>query len=90
MTVSTQNSNNPGGFTRPPEANLYTVLLIFALLALLIGILYLHLDMNIYQYKSRENIPSYVAAVAVPSPDVSPVACVVAASWPQGTLPLSG
>jgi hypothetical protein len=55
MTVSSRNSNNPGGFTRKPEADLYTVMLIFALLALLIGILYLHLEMNAYDYKMKEN-----------------------------------
>jgi hypothetical protein len=56
MTVSSRNSNNPGGFTRKPEADLYTVMLIFALLALLIGILYLHLEMKAYDYKMKENI----------------------------------
>jgi hypothetical protein len=52
MTVSSRNSNNPPGFTRKPTADLYTVLLIFALVALLVGILYLHLEMQAYNYKA--------------------------------------
>ncbi|MBN2580152.1 MAG: hypothetical protein JXB10_14280 [Pirellulales bacterium] len=54
--MSTQDFNKPNGFTRKPEADLYTVLLIFALLALLVGILYLHLDLNAYDYKAKEGI----------------------------------
>jgi hypothetical protein len=62
MTVFTRSSNNPGGYTRKPAADLYTVLLIFALLALLLGFLYLHLEMKAYDYKMNADV-SIVMAV---------------------------
>jgi hypothetical protein len=66
MTVSTQNSNNPTGYTRSPEANLYTVLLIIALLALLTGILYLHLELKAYEYKAATASLSMIRAEVAP------------------------
>jgi hypothetical protein len=73
MTVSSRNSNNPPGFTRKPAADLYTVLLIFALVALLVGILYLHLEMKAYNYKAATGMTvfPYATPVAV---HCSPVA----------------
>jgi hypothetical protein len=82
MTVSIRSSNKPGGFTRQPTADLYTVMLIFALLALLIGSLFLHLEMKAYDYKMKENV-SVVMAV---EGGKSSVAC----RWsPVANLPYS-
>jgi hypothetical protein len=70
--VSSQNLNNQPGFTRRPTADLYTVLLIFALLALLLGILYLHLEMKAYNYKAATGMATTPAGASYASPP-SPV-----------------
>lgn len=36
-----------------PKANIYTVMLILAFVALVIGCICLHLEMNAYEYKLR-------------------------------------
>lgn len=41
----------PAGPFRKPQADLYTVLLVIALLAVLVGILFLYLEMNAYEFK---------------------------------------
>jgi hypothetical protein len=59
MTVSTRDSINSGGSYRKPGADLYTVLLVLALLALLLGILYLHLEMQAYDYQMKDDSLAY-------------------------------
>jgi hypothetical protein len=51
--VSTRNApnNTPGGPYRKPRANLYTVLLVIALLAILAACLCLYLEMQLYEFK---------------------------------------
>jgi hypothetical protein len=63
--VSSQNLNNSPGYTRKPTADLYTILLIFALVALLVGILYLHLEMNAYNYKTATGMAAFRPAAPV-------------------------
>ena len=41
----------PAGRYRKPQADLYTVLLVIALIAVLIGILFLYLEMGTYDFK---------------------------------------
>jgi hypothetical protein len=41
----------PAGQYRKPQADLYTVLLVVALIAVLIGILFLYLEMQTYDFK---------------------------------------
>lgn len=36
---------------RKPRADIYTVFLVIALLALLLGILFLYLELNVYEFK---------------------------------------
>jgi len=56
MIVSTPNSTEPGGSYHKPGADVYTFLLVLALLALLLGILYLHLEMQAYEYQMKDNV----------------------------------
>lgn len=45
--------NQPGGPYRKPRADLYTVLLILSLIAILMGILCLYGEMSLYDFKFR-------------------------------------
>lgn len=49
------------GPRRKPRADLYTVLLVIALIALLVGILFLYLEMDLYEFKLKGG-PSVVRA----------------------------
>jgi hypothetical protein len=69
VIVSPQKSSNtleapvrvPSGPHRKPKADLYTVLLAIALLAVLVAILFFWLEMRSYEYKSK-GAPSVVMA----------------------------
>lgn len=50
-------SKKPGGPYRKPRADVYTVLLVFALIALLLGILCLYLEMDMYDWKIKGGPP---------------------------------
>jgi hypothetical protein len=52
VIVSPANSSNqPGGSYRKPKADVYTVLLVITLIALLIAILVLYFEMDMYEWK---------------------------------------
>jgi hypothetical protein len=63
--VFSQNSNNQPGYTRKPSADIYTLLLIMALVALLVGIVYLHLEMQVYNYKSATGMATFRSEASV-------------------------
>lgn len=56
----------PGGPYRKPRADIYTVLLVLALIALLVGILCLYLEMEMYEWKI-EGGPSVSAHLPAPT-----------------------
>jgi hypothetical protein len=63
VTVSpAKSSNNPGGTYRKPRADLYTILLVIALLAILVAILFLYLHMQSYNFEIKAGPP--VAMIA--------------------------
>jgi hypothetical protein len=52
--VSPQNSTNKsGGNVRKPRSDLYTVMLVIALLAILTAILFLYLHMQVYNFEFK-------------------------------------
>jgi hypothetical protein len=59
VTVSPpKSSNNPGGENfRKPRADLYTILLVIALLAILVAILFLYLHMQSYNFDIKGGPP---------------------------------
>ena len=52
----------PAGHYRKPHADLYTVLLVVALIAVLIGILFLYLEMGTYEFKFQGGPPVGMAS----------------------------
>jgi hypothetical protein len=63
VTVSPpKSSNNPGGTFRKPRADLYTVLLVIALLAILVAILFLYLHMQSYNFDIKAGPPVSIIA----------------------------
>jgi hypothetical protein len=69
VTVSpAKSSNTPGGAYRKPRADLYTILLVIALLAILVAILFLYLHMQTYNFEVKAGPPvAMIAAnLAVP------------------------
>jgi hypothetical protein len=57
VTVSPPKStNNPGSY-RKPRPDLYTILLVIALLAILVAILFLYLHMQAYEFKFNGGPP---------------------------------
>ena len=46
-------SSKPGGPYRKPQADVYTILLALALVALLLGILVLYLENDLYEWKLK-------------------------------------
>ncbi|MGD0517512.1 MAG: hypothetical protein ABSA26_08260 [Thermoguttaceae bacterium] len=57
-----KSSNNTGGTFRKPRADLYTVLLVIALLALLTAILFLYLHMQSYNFELKGAPPMAMIA----------------------------
>jgi hypothetical protein len=58
VTVSPPNSTNkPGGSFRKPRADFYTILLVIALLAILVAILFLYLHMQTYNFELKGGPP---------------------------------
>jgi len=53
VSSPSENDNQPGGPYRKPRADVYTVLLIFALIALLLAIACLYYEMDLYDFKFR-------------------------------------
>ncbi len=51
MPANKLSSNPSGGPYRKPRADIYTVLLVLALVALVVGIVMLWLEMDLYQWK---------------------------------------
>ena len=49
-------AKKPGGPYRKPRADIYTVLLILALISLLLGITFLYLEMDMYNWEFKTNI----------------------------------
>lgn len=68
--------NQRGGPYRKPRADVYTVLLILALIAILLGILCLHFEMKMYDYEFR-------GAINVPADH--PIAVALASNQRPGT-----
>ena len=64
MIVSpAKSTNNPGGTFRKPKADFYTILLVIALLAILVAILFLYLHMQTYNFEIKGGPPvSMIAA----------------------------
>jgi hypothetical protein len=58
----------PAGAHRKPRADLYTALLVIALVAILIGILFLYLEMDLYEFKLQGAPP---VGMVDPSPTAS-------------------
>ena len=52
MSLQDSNSDAPKQY-RKPRADVYTVLLVLALIAIILGILCLHFEMDIYDYKIK-------------------------------------
>jgi len=50
-STETQGTPLPTGAHRKPRPDLYTALLVLALIAVLIGILFLYLEMDYYEFK---------------------------------------
>ncbi len=57
-----KSTNTPGGTFRKPRADLYTILLVIALLAILVGILFLYLTMQSYNFETKGGPPVAMAA----------------------------
>ena len=53
IVSSPKSSSKHGGPYRKPRADIYTVLLIIALVALVIGILFLCLEMDLYNWEFK-------------------------------------
>jgi hypothetical protein len=65
-------SNQPGGPYRKPRVDLYTVLLALTLIAVIVGSVFLYLEMHLlYQNKMKEG--------RAPSPETNRA---LAAAWP--------
>ncbi len=74
-------SNVPGGY-RKPRADLYTVLLIVALLALAIGTWFLYLEMSQYEGKPPyKGVPSAWIAPGTPEGATAALPRSLAWSW---------
>jgi hypothetical protein len=56
-STDTQGAPVSAGAHRKPRPDLYTALLVIALIAILIGILFLYLEMSFYQFKLPTNMP---------------------------------
>jgi hypothetical protein len=66
VTVSPpKSSNNPGGTFRKPRADLYTILLVIALLAILTAILFLYLHMQNYNFELKGGPPVAMIAASL-------------------------
>lgn len=50
-STETQEGSVSAGPRRKPRPDLYTVLLVIALVAILVGILFLYLEMRLYEFK---------------------------------------
>ncbi|MGW8256041.1 MAG: hypothetical protein ACWGMZ_01000 [Thermoguttaceae bacterium] len=46
-------TKKPGGGFRKPQADVYTLLLAIALLAIIVGIVFLYLHMQVYEFKIK-------------------------------------
>jgi len=66
--VSLDSTNSPGSPYRKPRADLYTVLLVLALIAILLAILCLYLEMKMYDFKFKG--ATVAAALEVPADDI--------------------
>jgi hypothetical protein len=63
VTVSpAKSSNNPGGTFPKPRADLYTILLVIAMLAILVAILFLYLHMQSYNFETKGGPVAMIAA----------------------------
>jgi hypothetical protein len=61
--LSPRDSKTAGGPYRKPRADVYTMLLILALMAIIAGIVFLYLQMDVYQFQFKGG-PSVRAAPA--------------------------
>ena len=50
---SRKSSSKPGGPYRKPQADIYTVMLVLALVAIIVGIVCLYLEMEAYHFKLK-------------------------------------
>jgi hypothetical protein len=48
---------------RKPTADLYTVLLVIALLAILVSILFCHLELTLYDYETKSKLPAPMGVI---------------------------
>ena len=79
-------SDKPGGPYRKPEADIYTVLLALALVALLLGILVLYLENVLYEWELKGG-PMISAGPPVPMAMVNQQRRVVSGQWIEGVDP---
>jgi hypothetical protein len=64
--LSPLRSSDPGGGPfRKPEPDLYTVLLVIALLALLVGVIYLYAEIATYDFKTKGAPTAFIYRPAV-------------------------
>ena len=75
---------------RKPQADLYTVLLVIALIAVLVGILFLYFEMQTYDFKFQGGpavgmVSTFPAALVEASSAID-LACNVGQGWPLHAL----
>ena len=59
----------PTGFYRKPRPDIYTVFLAIALVAVLLGILFLYLELSVYEFKMQGAPPvGMISAFHIPLP----------------------
>ncbi len=71
MSLADGNPEGRGVFVRKQRANVYTVMLVIALVEILVGCLFLYLQMNAYHFQVKvppNALFSYNAPAAVSSP----------------------
>lgn len=57
-----KSNKNPGGTFPKPRADLYTILLVIAMLAILVAILFLYLHMQSYNFETKGGPVAMIAA----------------------------
>lgn len=64
MSPPKSSNDAAGGTYRKPRADLYTILLVIALLAILTAILFLYLHMQSYNFELKGSPPPPMASIA--------------------------
>ena len=68
MSLAELKPESRGVFVQKQRANVYTVLLVVALMEIVVGCLCLYLQMNTYQFKVKVPADAQVTSVPMPPP----------------------